>query len=100
MPGMFRKRPVMIAAVRWSPMCDNIAEVLNFTVDDMGVPAASLSGAQVVIQTLEGTMAANPGDWIIKGVAGEFYPCKSGIFKATYEPMDLPALRQMEENDV
>jgi len=39
----------------------------------------------VVIQTLEGTMQASPGDWIIRGVAGEFYPCKPDIFEATYE---------------
>ena len=37
------------------------------------------------IETLEGTMWAQPGDWIIKGVQGEFYPCKPDIFEATYE---------------
>lgn len=100
MPGMFRKRPVMIAAVRWSPMCDNVSEVLNFTVTPEGVPQAKVVGAQVVIETAEGTMAANPGDWIIKGVAGEFYPCRDDIFRKTYEPMNEEALRQMEENDV
>lgn len=100
MPGMFRKRPVMIAAVRWSPMCDNVSEVLNFTVSAEGVPQASLWEAFIVIDTSEGKMMATPGDWIIKGVQGEFYSCKSGIFKATYEPVDAEALRQMEENDV
>jgi hypothetical protein len=40
------------------------------------------------IETLEGTMTADSGDWIIKGVAGEFYPCKPGIFAATYEAVD------------
>ena len=40
----------------------------------------------VVITTLEGEMTASPGDWIIKGVKGEFYPCKPDIFEATYEP--------------
>jgi hypothetical protein len=42
----------------------------------------------VFIQTLEGTMEARPGDWIIKGVQGEFHPCKPDIFEATYEAMD------------
>jgi hypothetical protein len=37
------------------------------------------------IQTLEGIMIANPGDWIIKGIKGEFYPCKNDIFEATYD---------------
>ncbi|MHC5719636.1 MAG: hypothetical protein ACYTX0_48240, partial [Nostoc sp.] len=39
----------------------------------------------MLLQTLEGTMAANPGDWIIRGVANEFYPCKNEIFLATYD---------------
>lgn len=39
----------------------------------------------IEIDTLEGTMMASPGDWIIRGVQGEFYPCKSDIFEATYE---------------
>jgi hypothetical protein len=39
----------------------------------------------VEIKTLEGTMVANPGDWIIRGVKGELYPCKPDIFEATYE---------------
>ena len=39
----------------------------------------------IAIKTLEGTMEASPGDWIIKGVKGEFYPCKPDIFAATYE---------------
>lgn len=40
------------------------------------------------IPTLEGTMIANPGDWIITGVKGERYPCKPDIFEATYEPVE------------
>lgn len=43
---------------------------------------------QVVIETLEGIMVANPGDWIITGVKGEKYPCKDDIFKLTYEPFE------------
>lgn len=41
----------------------------------------------MLVQTLEGTMAASPGDWIIRGVKGEFYPCKPDIFESTYEPI-------------
>lgn len=40
------------------------------------------------IRTLEGTMVASEGDWVIQGVQGEFYPCKPDIFAATYEPVD------------
>lgn len=45
-------------------------------------------GNDLVIKTLEGDMRANPGDWIIKGVKGEFYPCKPDIFEATYEAVE------------
>jgi hypothetical protein len=41
----------------------------------------------LVIATVEGVMEANPGDYVIKGVAGEFYPCKPDIFEQTYEPV-------------
>jgi hypothetical protein len=47
--------------------------------------AAEQNGT-VTITTLEGVMRADPGDWIIRGVKGEFYPCKPDIFEATYEP--------------
>lgn len=48
-------------------------------------------GPHLSIKTLEGTHAAEPGDWIIRGVAGEFYPCKPDIFDATYEPVEVLA---------
>lgn len=55
------------------------------------VITADLCDKRTVIQTLEGDMVAEPGDWIITGVAGERYPCKPLIFKATYEPADEAA---------
>jgi hypothetical protein len=59
----------------------------------MGIPHVAAPGdlcgrGQFLIQTLEGDMHANPGDWIIKGVKGEFYPCKPDIFAATYEAVE------------
>ena len=48
-------------------------------------------GSHLTVRTLEGCMVASHGDWIIKGVKGEFYPCKPDIFKATYEPADGPS---------
>jgi hypothetical protein len=41
----------------------------------------------MTLQTLEGTMAANPGDWIIRGIKNEFYSCRPDIFEATYEEL-------------
>jgi hypothetical protein len=43
---------------------------------------------ELIISTLEGDLRASPGDWIIRGVKGEFYPCKPDIFAATYEPVE------------
>lgn len=52
------------------------------------------------IVTLEGEMQASPGDWIIRGVQGEFYPCKPDIFEQTYEPVETPALTPNELAEV
>lgn len=49
-----------------------------------------------IVHTLEGKMRADIGDWIIRGVAGEFYPCKPAIFDATYEAVELAPLEQPE----
>ena len=79
----FRKKPVVIEAVRWTGKnLDVMHEFLNaHTLRYDG-------GFNLSIKTLEGTMMATPGDWIIKGVKGEFYPCKPDIFEASYEPSE------------
>jgi hypothetical protein len=74
----FRKKPVEIEAVRWEG--NNLSEIQRFYKPD-GI----LIGDQIAIHTLEGRMLANTGDWIIKGVKGEFYPIKNDIFLETYE---------------
>lgn len=74
----FRKRPVVIEAIQW--LGNNLSEIQEFYKrEDI------LVGNQIWINTLEGIMKAAIGDWIIKGVKGEFYPCKPDIFRATYE---------------
>jgi len=83
----FRKKPVVIDAVQFDG--DNRREVLSFVYPDLSEDAlrgAEIMKLPVVISTLEGDMTASPGDWIIKGVKGEFYPCKPDVFTATYEP--------------
>ena len=85
---MFRKRPVVIEAVQFTG--SNHREVLKFCYPDMsedGLAGAEIMRLPIVIETLEGHMTASVGDWIIKGVKGEFYPCKPDIFEATYEPV-------------
>ena len=79
----FRTKPVVIEAVRWNG--ENIEEVNLFFNDGMG--EEMVAGSKLVIETLGGDMDCRVGDWIIKGVKGEFYPCKPDTFGATYEPV-------------
>lgn len=77
--GKYRKKPVVIEAVQWTG--ENYDEIGDF----MGVSATCQIDDDFVIPTLEGEMRASPNDWIIRGVNGEFYPCKPDIFEKTYE---------------
>lgn len=86
----YRKKPVIIDAIQWDGK--NFDEIANFMQDFHGHKKAyedaqegSLKTGEYYIRTLEGTMTANIGDWIIKGVNGEFYPCKPDVFEKTYE---------------
>lgn len=83
----YRKRPVVIEAVRYDgPTKKSLDVVAAFAGDDwLQTVSPNPPGDDLVIDTLEGEMRANPGDWIIRGVKGELYPCKPDIFEATYE---------------
>ena len=85
----FRKKPVVVEAMRLTK--DNY----NIIKDWIGKKSFCLHRDEktsfplaVVVKTLEGDMYARVGDWIIKGVEGEFYPCKPDIFEKTYEKVD------------
>lgn len=84
---MFRKKPVVVEAVNWIEMPRKEFEAWCPTAtchqDDSCRP-------YLKIKTLEGVMQADEGDWIIKGVKGEFYPCKPDIFAATYDAVPEP----------
>jgi hypothetical protein len=80
----FRKRPVEVEALRYDGQ--NGASVLTWIELWEGHRRGFDLGYALRISTLEGDMRADPGDWIIRGVQGEFYPCKPEIFAATYEP--------------
>jgi hypothetical protein len=78
----FRKKPVEVEAMQFVEYSgEKIATWCGGMFADHFT-----DGPCVSIRTLEGVMRAVPGDWIIKGVKGEFYPCKPDIFDATYEP--------------
>jgi len=80
----FRKKPVVIEAAQWTGTADSYREVLGF-VGDRAAFNGEKNPPTWEITTLEGVMTANQGDWIIRGVKGELYPCKPDIFEATYE---------------
>lgn len=83
--AQYRKKPVVIDAFQWRPLlptgerAEPIPDWIVMSEYDLG------PGNSLMIKTLEGTMRADPDDWIIKGVKGELYPCKPDIFAATYE---------------
>lgn len=79
----YRKRPVVIEAVKWTG--SNVTEICKFTGLDV---SHLIVGGQLYIKTLEGVNHATIGDYIIKGVQGEFYPCKPDIFEETYEEIN------------
>lgn len=83
--GQYRKKPVIIEAIHWDG--SNAAEVADFMGSSPVFGSDGRGAHWVEITTLEGTMRADKGDWIIRGVQGEFYPCKPAIFEATYDPV-------------
>jgi len=76
---MFRKKPIIIEGIRWNGF--NFQEVQKF----IGDKATHNPDNTLTISTLEGNHLAMIGDYITQGVKGEFYPCKSAIFKRTYD---------------
>lgn len=88
----YRKKPVVIEAIQWNGR--NLSEVKEFVGEAMErkigrwIETKKIDGVmteEIIIHTLEGDMRADLNDFIIKGVNGEFYPCKPNIFSATYE---------------
>lgn len=82
----YRKKPVIIEAIQFIDNADRIMEIHEFLGGDtMRINYEDKYNPYIKIETLEGTMKASVGDYIIKGVNGEFYPCKPDIFEKTYE---------------
>lgn len=82
----YRKKPVVIAAVRIDPSTPE-AEILAF-MEETKCPFEMTGDHEMTIHTLEGDMHLSRGDWLIRGVEGEFYPCNPKIFEMTYEEVD------------
>jgi hypothetical protein len=83
----FRKKPVVIEAVRWD---GNKLAMMRFLGDERNgtVRPGINTTDDLIVRTLEGDMRCTLGDWLIRGVKGELYPCKPDIFAATYEPAE------------
>lgn len=74
------KKPITIEAIQWEG--DNQRDISDFIGKEL-----ALKDDKIIISTLEGMMEASIGDFIIKGIKGEFYPCKADIFHETYNPL-------------
>lgn len=84
----FRKKPVVIEAMQLVDDLANHHAVARWITDGGGRVVMPPLEPCLFIETLEGRMRADIGDWVIRGVANEFYPCKPDIFEATYEPVE------------
>ncbi len=96
----FRKKPVVIEAVQYkAPFYSNLRDFVESFGDNgaltiVRVPLEGLNisnsseSAALCVKTLEGSMNISNGDWIIRGVNGEYYPCKPDIFEKTYEAVN------------
>ena len=84
----YRKKPVIIEAVQFVDTEESILKLSELGLDPIRVDYADLDNPVLKIETLEGMMIATEGDYIIKGVQGEFYPCKPDIFTETYEEVE------------
>ncbi len=77
----YRKKPLVIEAIQWTG--DNFQDVMLFAAG--ASIAHDFVDDVITIPTLEGQMEASKGDWIIKGIVGEFYPCKPNVFRDSYD---------------
>jgi hypothetical protein len=84
----YRKKPVVIEAVEWTGANTKICETFMKDCEGAYISYDNYLLGEVVIPTLEGVMKARAGDFIIKGVNGEFYPCKPDIFEKTYDKVE------------
>jgi len=80
----FIKKPIVIDAIKWNG--ENFEDIKKFI--GVSLLAYNPQKLEILIKTLEGQHLASNGDWIIKGIKGEFYPCKPDIFEITYEALN------------
>jgi hypothetical protein len=87
-PARYRKKPVVIEAVQWDGTAVGATLIIDWVLANDGTASfVDYDGPEpyLRVRTVEGDMAAGPHWWIIRGVEGEFYPCKPTVFATTYE---------------
>ena len=84
----FRKKPVVIDAIQFVGGIHSVNEIQNWAFESGVKIIWHFNHNRLSIPTLEGIMSASAGDWIIRGIRGEYYPCKPDIFEETYEMVD------------
>ena len=82
----YRKKPVVIEAMQYLGG-ENYDQICDFVGKKL-LMEYCYTEQKIIVPTLEGEMRADKGDWIIKGISGEFYPCKPDIFEQTYDPVE------------
>lgn len=94
------KKPVEIEAIQFIDTAERIKEIFDFMQKDtMKVDYSEVDNPVILIETFGGTMKAEVGDYIIKGVNGEFYPCKYYIFDSTYKEVEEDYLKRMIDEE-
>lgn len=94
--ALYKKKPVTVSAIQWTGK--NKREISNFLTSD-NKRFFDFDADRLFIKTLKGRMSADVGDYIIKGVEGEFYPCKSSIFMKTYDKNEEEKVRVLKQYD-
>lgn len=87
--GFYTKKPITIEAIQWDGTSKSYQEIQELNKDGKFIISSMgnrTEGIELTIPTLEGDMKASKGDWIIKGIKGEIYPCKPDIFEESYNP--------------
>lgn len=82
----YRKKPIVIEAIQWDGTEEKAIEIASIEGFEGMIDYGEKKFGKFYIDTLEGMMQVSPNDYVIKGVKGEFYPCKPDIFEMTYEP--------------